>query len=116
MHADWPALYTVSTTLIDKFPNEPSAYHHRCASLLRLGRFDQAIPACERALKISPRDTRVPIWHGLIGMNEYMRGRYEAAVDRARSSAIARLWPATEPSFVAGRDRIAARARELGLP
>jgi hypothetical protein len=32
------------------------------------------------------------------------------------SSAIPRIWPATEPSFVAGRDRIAARARELGLP
>lgn len=160
MHSDWPGLYAVSTTLLAHFPNDPTSHHHRCSSLLRLGGFADAIPACERALKISPRDSRAPIWNGLIGMNEYMLGHYEAAAARARvmvtgnqrvpfyflllaaalaesgqrdeaqrivtefrqrhpdfdSYTIAKNWPATDPRFIAGRERIAARARELGLP
>ena len=49
-----------------------------------MGGFDEAISACDRAIKISPRDSRMPTWQGLAGMNEFMRGRYAAAADRAR--------------------------------
>ncbi len=157
---DWAGLLALGDTLVREFPNEPTSHHHRCSALLRLARFDESIPACERALHISPRDSRAPTWHGLIGMSEYMRGRPDAAVARARSmvlgnprvpfyslllaaaltdsgreaearQAIAELrerhpdftttramtlWPAGDASFIAGRDRILARARALGLP
>lgn len=82
--SDWKAQYATAEDLIRGFPNDPTSYHHRCSSLLRLGGFDAAIPACDRAIKISPRDSRAPTWNGLAGMNEFMRGRYAAAADRAR--------------------------------
>jgi adenylate cyclase len=84
LRADWPGLLALSDRLIDRFPNDPTSHHHRCSSLLRLARFEESIAACERALRISPRDSRAPIWNGLIGMSEFGRGRYEAAVERAR--------------------------------
>jgi tetratricopeptide (TPR) repeat protein len=159
--SDWAGQLAVADELVRDFPNDPTSYHHRCSSMLRLGRFDEAIPACERAIRISPNESRTPIWNGLIGMNEFMRGHYAAAAERARipatananvpfyallvavalandgrrdeaqrladefktrhpSFGIARLeagWPVTNahPSFVAGRNRIVATARELGL-
>ncbi len=157
---DWPGLLAVSDTLIREYPNEPSSHHHRCSALLRLARFDDSIPACERALRISPRYSRAPIWNALIGMNEYMRGRPAAAAERARATVLANprvpfyslllaaalmdggraaearqaidemrqrhpvfdtaqaagFWPSGEPAFIAGRDRILAHARTLGVP
>lgn len=156
---DWTGLLALGDTLAREFPNEPTSHHHRCSALLRMGRFDESIRACERALRISPRDSRAPIWNGLIGMCEYMRGRPEAAAARARSMVLgnprvpfyslllaaaltdsgrqaearqaidvlrerhpdfttahaAALWPAGHASFIAGRDRILARARTLGV-
>ena len=81
---DWKAQYATSEEMLRAFPNDPTSHHHRCSSLLRLGGFDDAIPACDRALRISPRDSRAPTWNGLAGMNEFMRGRYSAAAERAR--------------------------------
>ena len=87
--ADWTGQLAVGEDLVRDFPNDPTSYHHRCSSMLRLGRFDEAIPACERAIRISPNESRTPIWHGLAGMNEFMRGNYAAAVERARVPATA---------------------------
>ena len=70
--------------MIAHFPSDHTSHHHRCSALLRLGRFEESVPSCERALRISPRDSRVPIWHGLIGMNRFMQGRYAEAAERAR--------------------------------
>ena len=83
-NADWAGQLAVADELIRNFPNDPTSYHHRCSSMLRLGRFDEAIPACDRAIRISPHESRTPIWQGLAGMNEFMRGRYAAAAERAR--------------------------------
>lgn len=87
--ADWSGQFVVSEELIRNFPNDPTSYHHRCSSLLRLGRFDESISACERAIRISPNESRTPIWNGLIGMNEFMLGNYKAAAGRARVPATA---------------------------
>jgi TolB-like protein/DNA-binding winged helix-turn-helix (wHTH) protein len=87
--SDWAGQLAVAEELIRQFPNDPTSYHHRCSSMLRLGRFDEAIPACERAIRISPNESRTPIWNGLIGMNEFMRGQYAAAAERARVPATA---------------------------
>ncbi len=87
--SDWAGQFAASEELIRYYPNEPTSYHHRCSSLLRLGRFDEAIPACDRAIRISPRESRTPVWNALAGMNEFMRGRYAAAADRARLATTA---------------------------
>ena len=84
LRGEWPALLAMANTLVERFPNEPTSHHHLCASLLRLARFEESIQACERALHMSPRDSRAPIWNGLIGMDEFMRGRYDSAAERAR--------------------------------
>jgi TolB-like protein/DNA-binding winged helix-turn-helix (wHTH) protein len=86
---DWAGQYANSDELVRNFPNDPTTYHGRCSSALRLGRFDEAILACERAIRISPNESRTPVWNGLIGMNEFMRGNYKAAVERARVMATA---------------------------
>jgi TolB-like protein/DNA-binding winged helix-turn-helix (wHTH) protein len=84
---DWAGQLVNADELVRNFPNDPTSYHQRCSSLLRLGRFDESIPACERAIRISSNESRTPIWNGLIGMNEFMRGNYKAAVERARPIA-----------------------------
>jgi Flp pilus assembly protein TadD len=159
--ADWAGQLAVAEELVRHFPNDPTSYHHRCSSMLRLGRFAEAIPACDRAIRISPRESRTPIWHGLAGMNEFMRGRYPEAVERARTAVAgapkapgyalllaaalvhdgrpeegraviddlrirhpgfdlaraATAWVGTNahPDFIAGRDRITAAVKDLGL-
>jgi TolB-like protein/DNA-binding winged helix-turn-helix (wHTH) protein len=86
---DWLGQLAVAEELVRNFPNDPTSHHHRCSAMLRLGRFDEAIPACERAIRISPNESRTPIWQGLIAMNEFMRGNYGAAAERARITATA---------------------------
>lgn len=157
---DWSGHLAIGDRLAALYPNEPTAHHHRCSALLRLGRFQDSIDACRRAQRISPRDSRVPTWQGLAGFNEFQIGRYAAAETLLRESVlanprvpfysvalaaalveqgrrdealaaiadvrqrhpgyrvgtIASYWAATEPRFVAGRDRIARHAAELGLP
>jgi TolB-like protein/DNA-binding winged helix-turn-helix (wHTH) protein/tetratricopeptide (TPR) repeat protein len=98
---DWLGQFAVSEDLIRNFPNDPTSYHHRCSSLLRLGRFDESIPACERAIRISPNESRTPIWNGLIGMSEFMLGNYKSAAERARVPATANPNLAFYPLFVA---------------
>jgi Flp pilus assembly protein TadD len=77
-------LLKLSEVMIDYFPSDHTSHHHRCSALLRLGRFEESVASCERALRISPRDSRVPIWHGLIGMDRFMQQRYAEAVEHAR--------------------------------
>ena len=86
LHADWEGLLTVAGTLLEHFPADAASHHHRCSALLRLGRFDDSIVSCERALRISPRDSRVAIWHGLIGMDHFMQARYALAASHARQT------------------------------
>ena len=44
---DWPAALAIGDRLVQHFPNEPTSHHHRCSALLRLGRFEESIAACE---------------------------------------------------------------------
>jgi TolB-like protein/DNA-binding winged helix-turn-helix (wHTH) protein/tetratricopeptide (TPR) repeat protein len=157
---DWAGLAVVTERLVRDYPNEPSAHHHRCGGLLRLARFEEAIVGCQRAIRISPRDSRVPTWQGLMGFNQFQLGRYAEAEQTLRASTtgnprvpfyfvllaaalaeqerrdeaarvmreamtrhpdfrrstISGYWVGTDPRFLAGRDRIIARAGELGLP
>jgi len=85
---DWAAALAIGDRLAALHPNEPTSHHHRCSALLRLGRFQDSIDACTRAQRISPRDSRVPTWQGLIGFNEYLLGHWAAAERGARESVI----------------------------
>jgi TolB-like protein/DNA-binding winged helix-turn-helix (wHTH) protein/Flp pilus assembly protein TadD len=157
---DWSGHLAIGDRLAALYPNEPTSHHHRCSALLRLARFQDSIDACRRAMRISPRDSRVPTWQGLIGFNEFQLGRHAAAESVLRDSVTANprvpfysvvlaaaiaeqgrrdeaaavvrdvaarhptyragtlvnYWVATEARFIAGRDRIARIAAELGLP
>lgn len=157
---DWAGLLGIGDWLVEHYPNEPTSHHHRCSALLRLGRFEESIAACERAQRISPRDSRVSVWQGLIGFNQFQLGRYGLAEQATRASVLANprvpfysvvlaaalaeqgrrdeaaavlrdaatrhpdysvsrltaYWVADDARFLAGRDRVAARAAELGLP
>lgn len=157
---DWAGALAIGDRLVAHYPNEPTSHHHRCSALLRLGRFDDSIAACDRAQRISPRDSRVATWQGLIGFNQFQLGRHAAAEVSLRASVLANprvpfygvvlaaalaeqgrraeadqvlrdttarhpafrqstitgYWVATDPRFVAGRDRIVRLAGELGLP
>jgi len=72
--------------------------------LLRLGRFEESIPSCERAIAISPRDSRAAIWHGLIGLDQFMLGRYALAAKYTRrtvasNSKLKGYWPVLAASL-----------------
>ncbi len=104
MRGDWDGLLLVAGALVEHYPSNPTSHHHRCSALLRLGGFEEAIPSCRRAIRISPRDSRVPIWNGLIGMNYFMLGQYALAVDHVRQTVsanpnIAGYWPVLAASL-----------------
>lgn len=86
---DWAGVLAIGDRLVAHFPNEPTSHHHRCSALLRLGRFDDSIAACERALRISPRDSRVATWQGLVGFNQFQLGRHADAERSLRASVLA---------------------------
>ena len=48
-----------------------------------------SIEACRRAMRISPRDSRLSVWQGLIGFNHFQLGRYAAAEQALRESVAA---------------------------
>ncbi len=89
MKGDWQGLLLIGDTLVERFPNEPTSHHHRCSALQNLGRFEQSLPACQRAIRISPRDSRTAIWYGLMSMDYYMLGRYSDSVLHARRAITA---------------------------
>lgn len=161
LRAEWPALLGVGDELVAQFPNEAPAHATRCSALLRLGSFDDSIAACERAIRISPGDSRVPVLRAHIGFNLVLAGRPTDAVPHLRAMVQAQPrfvpfyslllavaladsgqrdearaivqrfiadypafraerinanWRASDARFVAGRERIVAAVRELGLP
>ena len=53
------------------------------------GRIEEAIPAQELAIRLSPRDPRLPVWFWRIGMVHLLQSRMDEAIiwlERARSS------------------------------
>ncbi|MEP7283523.1 MAG: winged helix-turn-helix domain-containing protein [Rubrivivax sp.] len=89
VHRDWPGLLAIGDQLVAQFPNEPTSHHHRCSALVRLGRFDDSLAACDRAMRISPRDSRLTVWQGLSGWAHYLAGRPAAAEAMLRPSVLA---------------------------
>jgi tetratricopeptide (TPR) repeat protein len=87
------------------------------------GRIEEAIPAQEQAIRLSPRDPRLPNWYWRIGMVHLLQSRIDDAsvwLERARS-ANPRLpgphaWLASAYALIGDQDRAAeelAEARRL---
>ena len=62
-------------------PNFFRLYVARALAENFLGRFEQAISDVQHAMRLSPRDPEVGVWHGLLGMAELGQQHYDAAVD-----------------------------------
>ena len=87
------------------------------------GRIEEAIPAQEQAIRLSPRDPRLPNWSWRIGMVHLLQSRMDEAIvwlERARSSN-PRLpgphaWLASAYALIGNQSRAAeelAEARRL---
>ena len=83
------------------------------------GHIEEAIPAQQQAIRLSPRDPRVPNWYWRIGMVHLLQGRTDEAIlwlERARS-ANSRLsgphaWLASTYALRGELDRAAAELAE----
>ena len=114
---------------LETSPDKPFIWRQYAVSLMRLGRFDEAIAAWRRTLDLSPPDL-APLWRGL-GTAQLAAGRIEEAVrslqtarrlmpdDPLTRTQLARaLLRLAEDRMARGRGREAAdfaeRALELG--
>jgi TolB-like protein/DNA-binding winged helix-turn-helix (wHTH) protein len=84
VRGEWENMLRLTDTMVERFPNDPSGYHLRSTALMYLGRFEESIAPAQRAIRISPRDTRLGLWHLHVANNQFMLGQYEAATENAR--------------------------------
>jgi adenylate cyclase len=64
-------------------PNSARLYAGRASAELRLGRAEQAISDVEQAMRLSPHDPEVGLWHGILGMAELNLRHFPEAADQA---------------------------------
>ena len=84
VRGEWENMLRVTDTLVERFPNDPTGYHLRSTALMYLGRFEESIPPAQRAIRLSPRDTRLGLWYLHVANNQFMLGQYEAATENSR--------------------------------
>jgi adenylate cyclase len=61
--------------------NSAVLYGGRSAAELDLGRFEEAKSDARRAVRLSPRDPRIGIWHVFLGGAEFGQRHYDASID-----------------------------------
>ncbi len=83
------------------------------------GSIEEAIPAQERAIRLSPRDPRLPNWYWRIGMVHLLQSRTDEAilwVEKARSANPAlpgpHAWLASAYALIGDSERAAAELAE----
>ena len=86
---EWESMLRVADTMVERFPNDPTAHYRRGSALMYLGRFEESIPAAQRAIQLSPRDTRFGLWSWCVANSQFMLGQYDAATESARRSQAA---------------------------
>lgn len=82
--ADFEGLLRLSTTIVERFPNNPHGYHHQGSAYLMLGRFDDCGEPLRMAIRLGPRDTYVPYTRATLALCEIFAGRSRSAVEEAR--------------------------------
>jgi tetratricopeptide (TPR) repeat protein len=95
------AYYLKSGYLIQSHPNEAVAvadaglainpnyallYGARSIAELVLGRFEQAKSDAQRAMRLSPRDPRMGLWHFYLSGAEFGQGHYDASIGEDREA------------------------------
>jgi len=103
--------------------NEPGAHANLGWCKLLTGSIEQAIPALQQALRLSPRDTRAGNWSARIGLVHLLQSRTDEAIlwlERGRSASPALpyvyVWLASAYALKGGTERAArelAEARRL---
>ena len=74
-------------------PNFVLLYRPRTLAENSLGRFEQAKADAERAMRLSPRDPYIGIFHVIVGDAEISLGHVDAAIDEYRKAIDSGLQP-----------------------
>lgn len=92
---DFPALLRHTTDWTEHY-RLPLAFGAHGTALMLNGRFDEAVPELEHALRLSPRDPYRVEWQYRLAMAHFAAGRYELARDWSETAATtnsALAWP-----------------------
>jgi len=117
---------------INAAPNDAEAYHLLCRAYFSLGKWDQAISACEKSVALQPNNSRYHLWLGrtygekadassffsAAALAKKVRSEFERAVQLSPDSVDARTDLAEfyleAPGIVGGgRDKAEAQAQTL---
>jgi TolB-like protein/DNA-binding winged helix-turn-helix (wHTH) protein/Flp pilus assembly protein TadD len=88
--------------------NDATAWFRRCHALATLGRQDEAIRACEEAIRLSPRDTDLALFYVVLAAAHLHLGDDTLALQWARKSALER------PQWSVPHSWVASAASHLG--
>jgi TolB-like protein/DNA-binding winged helix-turn-helix (wHTH) protein len=83
---DFPGMLRTTTEWVGRY-RLPSAFGAHGASLVFNGRFDEAVTALERALRLGPRDPFRAEWQYRLALAHFVAGRYELARDWSQTAA-----------------------------
>lgn len=92
---DFPAMLRVTTEWTERY-RLPLALGAHGGALYLNGRFDEAVPVLERALRLGPRDPFRAEWQYRLAMAHFGAGHYELARDWSQTAATtnaALTWP-----------------------
>ena len=84
VRGEWEKMLQMATTMVERFPNDPTAHQQRSAALMKLGHFEESIAAAQRAVRFSPRDSRFGLLHLCVATNQFMLEQYAQATENAR--------------------------------
>jgi TolB-like protein len=97
-------------------PNFALAHGYQGLSLSFCGRWEEAVEALERAIRLSPRDPFLAVFHGSTAFAQYIGGDYAEAIRHARVSIRMRAdfaggyRPLVAAAAMAGQTEVAATA------
>lgn len=83
---EFPAMVRHTAAWIERY-RLPTAFGAHGAALNFVGRFDEAVPALERALRLSPADPFRAEWQYRLALAHFGAGRYELARDWSQTAA-----------------------------
>lgn len=92
---DFPAMLPHTAEWTERY-RMPLAFGAHGVALILNGRFDDAVPVIERALRLGPRDPFRAEWQYRLALAHFGAGRYELARDWSQSAANINaqlLWP-----------------------
>lgn len=83
---DWEGHVLVTRLTVQRYPNHAPSYSGLGTGLQNLGRFDECVAPMQRAMRLSPLDPLLGVWHFNLGICHFMRGEYAHATAAARVS------------------------------